>query len=370
MPRRRRHSENYGWNLHEGNLERHVPRSTRAQGPRQPDLPEVRYGRGVGPTVIGGFVYRGSRMPAQRGRYFFGDEGSSWIKTADARTLKNRHTLGFTVSGLYSFGENSKGELYVVSGAGPVYKLVDTSLPQHEGAVRRLPVATRASQAGRELYLAGHIPGASFLDVETELSAPPGGAEGGRHPLPAPEDFAGAAGAAGIGNDSLVVAYDQKMNGGAARLWWLLRHFGHDGVAVLRGGSGRLARAAPYRRGAHRGGRLPSEPRDDDVVSAEEIEKRLGKLGFVLVDARAAERYRGEVEPIDPVAGHIPGAVNMPYTDEPSAVDPDADVAVYCGSGITAAVTVLALERAGVAAKLYPGSWSEWSSRGLAVERG
>ena len=105
-------------------------------------------------------------------------------------------------------------------------------------------------------------------------------------------------------------------------------------------------------------------------MSAEEIEERLGKPGFVLVDARAAERYRGEVEPIDPVAGHIPGAVNMPYTDEPSAVDPDAEVAVYCGSGITAAVTVLALERAGVEAKLYPGSWSEWSSRGLAVERG
>ena len=105
-------------------------------------------------------------------------------------------------------------------------------------------------------------------------------------------------------------------------------------------------------------------------MSAEEIEERLGKPGFVLVDARAAERYRGEVEPIDPVAGHIPGAVNMPYTAEPSAVDPDAEVAVYCGSGVTAAVTVLALERAGVEAKLYPGSWSEWSSRGLAVECG
>ena len=91
-------------------------------------------------------------------------------------------------------------------------------------------------EVGRELYLGGHVPGASFLDVETELSAPPGGGDGGRHPLPAPEDFARAAGAAGIGNDSLVVAYDQEMNGGAARLWWLLRHFGHDDAAVLRGG--------------------------------------------------------------------------------------------------------------------------------------
>jgi thiosulfate/3-mercaptopyruvate sulfurtransferase len=112
------------------------------------------------------------------------------------------------------------------------------------------------------------------------------------------------------------------------------------------------------------------EPRQDDLVSAEEIEERLGKPGFLLVDARVPERYRGEVEPIDSAAGHIPGAVNMPYTAEPSAVDLDAEVAVYCGSGVTAAVTVLAFQRAGVEAKLYPGSWSEWSSRGLAVERG
>jgi thiosulfate/3-mercaptopyruvate sulfurtransferase len=225
-------------------------------------------------------------------------------------------------------------------------------------------------EIGRALYLGGHIPGAFFLDVETELSAPPGGGDGGRHPLPAPEDFARAAGAAGIGNDSLVVAYDQEMNGGAARLWWLLRHFGHDDAAVLRGGLDDWL--GPLRTGEEHieAADFRPQPRDDDVVSAEEIEERLGKPGFVLVDARAAERYRGEVEPIDSVAGHIPGAVNMPYTAEPSAVDPDAEVAVYCGSGITAAVTVLALERAGVEAKLYPGSWSEWSSRGLGVERG
>ena len=161
------------------------------------------------------------------------------------------------------------------------------------------------------------------------------------------------------------------MNGGAARLWWLLRHFGHDDVAVLRGGLDNWL--GPLRAGEEQiePAELPLRPREDDLISAEEIEERLGKPGFVVVDARVPERYRGEVEPIDPVAGHIPGAVNMPYTAEPSAVDPDAEVArVYCGSGITAAVTVLALERAGVAARLYPGSWSEWSSRGLAVERG
>ena len=118
--------ENYGWNHYEGNLSGTCGSEDEGiKGPGKLIFPKYAYGRGVGSTVIGGFVYRGSHMPAQRGRYFFGDEGSSWIKTADARTLKNRHTLGFTVSGLYSFGENSKGELYAISGAGPVYKLVD-----------------------------------------------------------------------------------------------------------------------------------------------------------------------------------------------------------------------------------------------------
>ncbi len=224
-------------------------------------------------------------------------------------------------------------------------------------------------ERGRELYLAGHVPGASFLDVETELSASPGGADGGRHPLPAPEDFARAAGAAGIGDDTLVVAYDQGMNGGAARLWWLLRHFGHEDVAVLEGGLD--AWLGPLRGGDE--GIEPASftprPRDDDTVTAEEIERALGGPGLVLVDARLPERYRGEVEPIDAVAGHIPGAVNMPYP-EPVGEPGGGEVVAYCGSGITAAVTVLRFHQAGIEAKLYPGSWSEWSSRGLPVERG
>jgi thiosulfate/3-mercaptopyruvate sulfurtransferase len=225
-------------------------------------------------------------------------------------------------------------------------------------------------EAGRELYLAGHIPGASFVVVETELSTPPGGTEGGRHPLPAPADFQRVAEAAGIGDDTLVVAYDQGMNGGAARLWWLLRHFGHDDVAVLNGGIETWL--GPLRAGEEKiePGNLTLRLREDDIVTASEVEEKLDEPGFVLVDARVPERYRGEVEPIDPVAGHIPGAVNMPYTDQPDALEPGSEVAVYCGSGITAAVTILALEQMGVKAKLYPGSWSEWSSRGLAVERG
>jgi thiosulfate/3-mercaptopyruvate sulfurtransferase len=226
-------------------------------------------------------------------------------------------------------------------------------------------------ERGRELYLHGHIPGASFLDVERELSAPPGGAEGGRHPLPAAEDFARVAGRAGIGPGVLVIAYDQGMSGGAARLWWLLRHFGHEDVAVLDGGIdawiGPLASGEEQVEAAE----FSVRERTDDVVSAEELLERLGDERLVLVDARAGERYRGEVEPIDSVAGHIPGAVNVPFTDSGRIGDLEGgDVVVYCGSGITAAVDVLQLARAGRRARLYPGSWSEWSSRGLPVERG
>ncbi|MEX2103557.1 MAG: rhodanese-like domain-containing protein, partial [Gaiellaceae bacterium] len=129
---------------------------------------------------------------------------------------------------------------------------------------------------GRELYLQGHIPGASFLDVERDLSAPPGGAEGGRHPLPAAEDFARAAGGAGIGPGVFVVAYDQSMSGGAARLWWLLRHFGHDEVAVLDGGIG--AWVGPLASGEEeiQAAEFSARERTDDVASAEELLERLG----------------------------------------------------------------------------------------------
>jgi len=226
-------------------------------------------------------------------------------------------------------------------------------------------------ERGRELYLEGHIPGASFLDVERELSAPPGGAEGGRHPLPVAGDFAQAAGRAGIGPGVFVVAYDQGMSGGAARLWWLLRHFGHEEVAVLDGGID--AWVGPLASGEEEieAAEFSARERTDDVVSAEELLERLGDEGLVLVDARAAERYRGEVEPIDPVAGHIPGAVNVPFTDCGRIGELGGDdVVVYCGSGVTACVDVLQLYQAGRQARLYPGSWSEWSSRALPVELG
>jgi thiosulfate/3-mercaptopyruvate sulfurtransferase len=227
---------------------------------------------------------------------------------------------------------------------------------------------------GRELYLDGHIPGASFLDVEGELSAPPGGADGGRHPLPSEADFAAAAGRAGIGEGVFVVAYDQGMTGGAARLWWLLRHFGHDDVAVLDGGVGVWNGSLRSEEEEIEPLEFTPRPREGDTMSSDELKRRLGGNGLIVVDARAPERYRGESEPIDPIAGHIPGARNLPYT-EPDQVPDDLrgtedEVVVYCGSGVTACVGVLALELAGVHAKLYPGSWSEWSSRRLPVERG
>jgi thiosulfate/3-mercaptopyruvate sulfurtransferase len=214
---------------------------------------------------------------------------------------------------------------------------------------------------GPELYLAGHIPGASFLDVERDLSSPPG--PGGRHPLPEREQFAAAAGRAGIGDGVFVVAYGSM--GGAERLWWLLRHFGHDDCAVLDLGAwlGPLAAGEDEIAPAE----LTLRPRSGDTIEADELRDRLDEL--VVLDVRVPERYRGEVEPIDPVAGHIPGARNAPW-NEPVPEIPTGEVVAYCGSGVTACVTVHRLARAGREAKLYPGSWSEWSGRGFSAERG
>jgi thiosulfate/3-mercaptopyruvate sulfurtransferase len=224
---------------------------------------------------------------------------------------------------------------------------------------------------GRRLYLEGHIPGASFLDVERELSAPPA-TPGGRHPLPAADDFARAAGTAGIGTGVFVVAYDQGMTGGAARLWWLLRHFGHDDVAVLDGGIG--AWLGPLRAGGEAvdGREFVPRGRADDMIAAEELRASLATPGLTVVDARLPERYRGEVEPIDPVAGRIPGARNAPYTEElPPDLLESEQIVAYCGSGVTACVTLLRLAQAGREdARLYPGSWSDWCNRGFPAETG
>lgn len=229
-------------------------------------------------------------------------------------------------------------------------------------------------ERGRELYLEGHIPGAAFLDLERDLSDMSRAPAEGRHPLPAAEAFAASAGRAGIAADSLVVAYDQGRTGGAARLWWLLRHFGHEQVAVLDGGIG--AWLGPLERGEEEvePAEFVCRERTGDTVSADELLERVQHPEVVVVDARAPERYRGEVEPLDPVAGHVPGARNVPFTSAdppPPELLHAQELVVYCGSGVTACVNLLALHRAGrTDARLYPGSWSEWSRRGLPAERG
>lgn len=248
--------------------------------------------------------------------------------------------------------------------------------------------------AGRELYAAGHIPGAQFLDLDDDLADPPGppaaasapdaasGPVGGRHPLPDPARFAAAVRHAGIGSGTTVIAYDDGMTGGAARLWWLLRHHGFDQVSVLDGGL--AAWTGPLRTGPEPspapGDFQPAAtPRDDLVTAADllaDLDRPADERRYAVLDARAPERFRGEQEPVDPVAGHIPGARNVPLGD---AFPPPADLpragertlVASCGSGVTATALLLALAAAGREdAKLYAGSWSDWVARGLPIARG
>ena len=240
------------------------------------------------------------------------------------------------------------------------------------------------ARLGKEAYLAGHIPGALFLDVDRDLAAP-GGGRGqakGRHPWPSEEQVGRVLGGAGIAPGHAVIAYDDQSGAIAARLWYLLRAHGHERVAVLDGGialwtsEGRpLETEVPRPKPCAYVARL----RPGFVVEKAAVVAR--PPGSLLLDARAAERYRGEVEPIDPRAGHIPGAKSAPYTANltPEAIPrfrPPAELrarfdalgsseeepVVYCGSGITACHDLLALHLAGLQGRLYAGSWSEWSS--------
>jgi thiosulfate/3-mercaptopyruvate sulfurtransferase len=250
---------------------------------------------------------------------------------------------------------------------------LDTLLP---GTLLLDTRLTTAGAPGRERYDAGHLPGAAYVDLDDDLAAPPGA--GGRHPLPSPEQFVTAMRRAGVRRGSTVVVYDDGPATAAARLWWLLRDHGHDDVLVLDGGlaawtsAGRPVSTEPVRPapGDWIGspGHLPTVDADGAAAARE----------GVLIDVRAAERFRGEREPLDPVAGHIPGAVNAPLTevtDElgrflPSdrlrarfsalGLDGVAPAAAYCGSGVTVCQTLLALRLAGLDAALYPGSWSGW----------
>lgn len=237
-------------------------------------------------------------------------------------------------------------------------------------------------EAGRRAYAAGHIPGARYAHLNDDLAAPIR-ADTGRHPLPDPHELARKLGAWGIGNDTQVVVYDDSFGSMAARLWWLLRWLGHETVALLDGDIRkwvREGRAMTDKVPAVVPQRFTPHPDDRFWVTAAQVEALRMRSDARLLDVRAEERFTGDVELLDPVAGHIPGSRNHPYEDnldydgtflpaeELRALYQDAlgqaspdDAVVMCGSGVTACHSLLALEHAGLAgAKLYAGSWSEW----------
>ena len=191
--------------------------------------------------------------------------------------------------------------------------------------------------------------------------------DAGRHPLPSVESFAAAAGRAGIGSGVFVVAYGSM--GGAERLWWLLRHFGHDDCAVMLGGI--EAWGGELRAGEERIEPTEFVPheRSGDTISAEEIVRRLADPSLLLIDARTPNRWRGEPNEIDDPPGRIPGATNAPWNETLPELPP-GELAAYCGSGVTSCVTLHRAWLAGRDGRLFPGSWSEWSTRSLPLERG
>ncbi len=233
---------------------------------------------------------------------------------------------------------------------------------------------------GRRKYEAGHIPGAAHLDVDTQLSGSKGP---GRHPLPGRRNFQNALSDIGIERDMQVVVYDEGKGMPAARLWWLLNYYGHENVSVLDGGwNAWLAKGGPVSTEApeFRKTEFVGRPRRKWVVDKDAVDSLRDHAVILLIDARAAERFRGEVESIDPRPGHIPGAVNFPYAQtfdpatglfrkpedlklefEKLGAKEAEQIICYCGSGVTACTEILALKLAGYEAHLYEGSWSDWS---------
>lgn len=238
-----------------------------------------------------------------------------------------------------------------------------------------------APNVGREAYEQGHIPKAIYFDLEQDLSAPKG-EHGGRHPLPELSTLATKLGKAGIGNHHWIIAYDDQGGMFASRFWWLLKYMGHSHVAILDGG---------YSKWVHEGRPITTEvPKFEEtsfipnvqpqrLVDMETVKQNIGKSDVLIIDSRDHKRYTGEEETIDPVAGHIPSAVNYFWKGVLNAdgqwktveelkrhfshIPQDQQLIVYCGSGVTACPNVLALERAGYKnVKLYAGSWSDWIS--------
>lgn len=262
-------------------------------------------------------------------------------------------------------------------------------LQGHLGHSGVLPVDCRwylgEPERGPAAYRQAHIPGAVYMDLDTDLSAPEGP---GRHPLPEPSRFMETLGRRGIEPGSAVVAYDDRGGAVAARLWWMLRDLGHERVAVLDGGLAEWPRelmsadpVEPTPTTYH------GEAGHMSQIDRAELAEALGEV--VMLDARAAERYRGETEPVDPVAGHIPSAVSAPLTDNLDdhqrfrsrsellrrfaglGIDGGTRVVSYCGSGVTACHNILAMEIAGLPpATLYAGSWSDWATAGMPAAAG
>ncbi len=238
--------------------------------------------------------------------------------------------------------------------------------------------------AGRRMYDAVHVPGAFFADMETELAGPKTG-KNGRHPMPDPATFAGFLRELGVNSQTQIVAYDAGADMSAARMWFLCRYIGHDAVAVLDGGFAAWAgmqkpvsAAAPPRPG---NGTIQARVRGELAVNADDVLRSLDGNEFTIVDARGADRFMGRNETVDPVGGHIPGALNRPFRlnytgpfgqmkapadlrNDFAALDVPPDRLVHqCGSGVSAAVNLLAMEIAGMqGSRIYPGSWSEWCS--------
>ncbi len=234
---------------------------------------------------------------------------------------------------------------------------------------------------GRRLYEEGHIPGALHLDIDEHLAGKDGP---GRHPIPNKRDFENLLSEYGIARDHHVVVYDGGQGAPAARLWWLMKFFGHDNVSILDGGWDlwtKEARSTEREVRRYISQKFFARAKHVMVADMAAVDQMRDDPDVVLIDARAGERYRGEVEPIDPKAGHIPGAENLPFTQtidpqtgkfhpvsklkemfQSVGVDKKKTVICYCGSGVTACTNIFALKLAGFNAKLYEGSWSEWSS--------
>jgi thiosulfate/3-mercaptopyruvate sulfurtransferase len=238
------------------------------------------------------------------------------------------------------------------------------------------------TEAGRRAYIHSHIPGAAYAHLDEDMSGPILPGRTGRHPLPDADDFARTVARLGISNRSQVVLYDASGGSMASRMWWMLRWVGHEAVAVLDGGWDAWTAAGLSTSSGEEiplPGGFSASPRPELVVDAAEMLAKTASGGALVVDARAADRFRGENETHDPIGGHIPGASNLPHTGnlhdglfrDPAELAarfselmgnrPPSEVIFYCGSGVSACHNALALEHAGIGeARLYLGSWSDW----------